>query len=188
MEKLLLTEAREDDLDFLLGLWNDPRVMRYAGYPDGRCWSRADIRKWWSRYQAEHTRWAGDDVQFIISFSDGTHIGESHYGPVPKGFEVGDWRNPEGVYCFMADIKLLPEHWGKGFGTAGMRMVAVHIFTKTSCKLLVVPPHKDNPAASRVYEKAGFIHTGIEAWPGHEIMELSRERFEDIYGVKQAEG
>lgn len=188
MKRVLLTEVREQDLDFLLGMWNDPRVMRYAGYPEGRGWTRADIRKWWSRYQAEHTRSAGDDTQLVISFSDNTPIGESHYGPVPRGFEVGDWQKSEGLYCFMTDVKFLPEHWGKGIGTAGMGMIVVHIFTKTSCELLVVPPHKDNPAASRVYEKAGFVHTGIEAWPGHEIMELSRGRFEKIYGARQAKG
>jgi len=46
MENLALTEANEEDIDFLLEMWNDPRMMRYAGYPEGRCWSDADIRRW----------------------------------------------------------------------------------------------------------------------------------------------
>jgi len=104
MENLALTEAHEGDIDFLLEMWNDPRMMRYAGYPEGRCW--------WQEYLAEHKRYAGDDTQFILRLEDGTAIGESHYGPVPDGFEVGDWRKPEGVRCLMTDIKLLSRYWG----------------------------------------------------------------------------
>jgi RimJ/RimL family protein N-acetyltransferase len=174
MESLVITDAQEKDIDFLLGMWNDSSVMRYAGYPDGRGWSDADIRRWWQGYLVERRRSGEDETQLILRTGDGTAIGESHYGPVPKGFEVGDWRRPDRVSCFMTDIKLKPEYWGKGLGTKGMRMIVEQIFTKTSCELLVVPPHKDNPAASRVYEKAGFVHTGIGAWPGHTIMELSR--------------
>lgn len=174
MESLVITDAQEKDIDFLLGMWNDPRVMRYAGYPEGKGWSQADILRWWKSYLVEHERTGGDDTQLVISLSDGTRIGESHYGPVPEGFKVGDWQRPKGVSCFMTDIKLKPLYWGKGLGTKGMRMIVARIFTKTSCELLVVPPHKDNPAAFRVYEKAGFVNTGVGAWPGHTIMELSR--------------
>lgn len=181
MKELLLTEAREEDLGFLLGMWNDPGVMRYAGYPEGRCWSEADIQAWWDAYLAERRRSGEDETQLILRTGDGTAIGESHYGQVSEGFEVGDWRKPEGVRCFMTDIKLAPQYWGRGIGTQGMRMIVELIFAKTSCELLVVPPHKDNPPAFRVYEKAGFLLTGIEAWQGHEMMELSRERFKELY-------
>lgn len=181
MENLALTEAHEEDIAFLLDMWNDPRVMRYAGYPQGRGWSEADIQAWWQEYLAERKKSGCDDTQLILRLEDGTAIGESHYGPVPDGFEVGDWRKPEGVRCFMTDIKLAPRYWGQGIGTKGMRMIVELIFAKTSCELLVVPPHRDNPPAFRVYEKAGFLLTGIEAWQGHEMMELTRERFKELY-------
>ncbi|MCK4333785.1 GNAT family N-acetyltransferase [candidate division WOR-3 bacterium] len=181
MENLALTEANEEDIDFLLEMWNDPRMMRYAGYPEGRCWSDADIRRWWQGYLAERRRSGNEEPQLILHLEDGTAIGESHYGPVPDGFEVGEWRKPEGVKCLMTDIKLLSRYWGRGIGTQGMRMIVELIFAKTSCELLVVPPHRDNPPAFRVYEKAGFLLTGIEAWQGYEMMELARERFNKLY-------
>jgi len=126
-------------------------------------------------------RSGNEKPQLILRLEDGTAIGESHYGPVPDGFEVGEWRKPEGVKCLMTDIKLLSRYWGRGIGTQGMRMIVELIFAKTSCELLVVPPHRDNPPAFRVYEKAGFLLTGIEAWQGYEMMELARERFNKLY-------
>ena len=62
-----------------------------------------------------------------------------------------------------------------------MQMIVEFIFANTRCKLLVVPPHRDNPPAFRVYEKVGFLLTGIEAWEGHEMMELTRDRFKEPY-------
>jgi len=179
--KLHVTEATEDDLPFLLQIWNDPTVMRYAGSPEGRGWSESDIESWWRLYQREHSALGYDDTQLVLRLGDGTRVGESHFGPVPDGFCVGDWRKPDRTRCLMGDIKLLPSYWGRGLGTEGMRLVVQFVFTKTDCELFVVPPHERNPAAYRVYEKAGFSRTGVQAWPGHEIMELGRVRFDEVY-------
>jgi RimJ/RimL family protein N-acetyltransferase len=81
----------------------------------------------------------------------------------------------------MGDIKLKPEHWNQCLGTEGMRGVVKLLFERTGCDLLTVPPHFDNPAATRVYEKAGFTHiTGEPSWEGHRIMELWRETYEGM--------
>jgi RimJ/RimL family protein N-acetyltransferase len=54
------------------------------------------------------------------------------------------------------------------------------LFGNTNCSSLVVPPHRKNPAAQRVYEKAGFeLYKGMRSWHNHKIMELSRERLTD---------
>jgi RimJ/RimL family protein N-acetyltransferase len=176
-EPLVITAATAEDLPYLLGLWNDPAVMRYAGYPEGKGWEEKDILKWWERYRREHAAAGADETQFIVRRPDGTPLGESYVGLVPDGFAVGDWRKPTGIRCHMADVKLAPPWWGRGLGTAAMRLVTAFVFDNTSCELFVVPPHRDNPAAARVYEKAGFRHTGVWSWPGHEIMELTRRGF-----------
>lgn len=55
-------------------------------------------------------------------------------------------------------------------------------FAKTNCQLFVVPPTRKNPAAIRVYEKAGFVHyTGMKLYRNHKIMEMTKERFKEIY-------
>jgi len=60
-----------------------------------------------------------------------------------------------------------------------MRKVARWVFLRTSCDLFIVPPHRRNPAAQRVYEKAGFVlHPATESARRHRVMELSRRGFE----------
>ena len=89
---------------------------------------------------------------------------------------------PKSVMALMGDIKLFPQYWGRGLGSKGMRLVVHFVFTETDCELFIVPPHRLNPAAQRVYEKAGFIHfTGMRSWRNHKIMQLSRKRYEKIY-------
>jgi aminoglycoside 2''-phosphotransferase len=172
-----LTEVTKDDLPFLLKLWNDPRVMKYAGYPEGMGLSEADIKRLWDKYRIEHAKYGLDDTQFVIKDGGGTRLGETRPAFIPEGLIIGDWRKPEDTKCFMTDIKLAPRYWRQGIGTDGMRLVMEYTFDETDCELLVVPPHRDNPAALRLYEKMGFCHTGISAWPGHIIMELTKRAF-----------
>jgi len=174
---ITLAVAVEEDIPFLRGLWNDVAVMRFCGYPEGKGWTDEDMAKWWRYYLNNRAQYGAEETQFILRLPDGTRVGESCVGRVAEDFAVGDWRKPAGVRCLMADVKLAPEWWGRGLGTASMHLVTAFVFEQTSCELFVVPPHRDNPAAARVYEKAYFRHTGVYAWPGHEIMEMSREAY-----------
>jgi len=46
-----------------------------------------------------------------------------------------------------------------------------------------VPPNRKNPAAFRVYQKAGFeLFTGMRSYRNHQIMEMTRARYEALYG------
>jgi RimJ/RimL family protein N-acetyltransferase len=112
-------------------------------------------------------------------------VGESFFAPLPEGYTFGRWQKPAGIRCLMGDIKLLPSYWNQGFGTAGMRQVVRFAFTQTECRLSVVPPHRHNPAAERVYEKAGFrLFARMRSWRNHKIMELTRARFLELYGSR----
>lgn len=108
-------------------------------------------------------------------------IGESFFMLLPEGYRFGIWEKPEDEVCLMGDIKLKPEYWGQGLGTEGMKMVVEWLFRHTDCCLLVVPPHRKNPAAQRVYEKAGFeLYREMRSWRNRKVMELSRERYKRI--------
>ena len=173
------------DLPFLLELWHNPEVMRYADeFPRLRGWSKSnDPQSAWQKYQERHEKLGSEYTQMILRLEDGTRIGESFFAPLPAGFTFGKWRKPDELRCLMGDIKLLPQYWGRGLGTEGMRQIVQFVFTRTTCQLFVVPPNRRNPAAMRVYEKAGFVlFTGMRSWRNHKIMELSRERFREIYG------
>lgn len=183
--RVIVTELREEDLPFLFELWHTPEVMRYADeFPRLRGWSKSDaLATAWTKYQEKRAALGNGYTQLILSLVDDTPVGESFFMPLPEGNTFGRWKKPEDIVCLMGDVKLKPEYWGQGLGTEGMRRVAEWLFANTSCSLLVVPPHRKNPAARRVYEKAGFeLYTGMRSWRNHKVMELSRERYEGICG------
>lgn len=178
---IVVRELEEEDLPFLLALWHMPDVMRYADeLPRLRGWSKKDDPPTaWQAYQEKRAALGSGYTQFILRSMDGTRIGESFFAPLPDGYAFGKWQKPDGIACLMGDIKLLPAFWGQGLATEGMRQVVKWLFAHTACSLLVVPPHRKNPAAERVYEKAGFeLYQGMQSWHGHKVMVLSREKYE----------
>ena len=185
--RVVISELKEEDLPFLLKLWRNPEVMRYADeFPSLRGWSKSeDIETAWKKYEERRAELGTEYTQMILRLEDGTRIGESFLAPLREGFTFGRWEKPAGVSGVMGDIKLIPNYWGQGLGTEGMRQVVKWVFTHTSCELFVVPPHRHNPAAERVYEKAGFVlWTGMRSWRNHKIMELTKERFAEIHSTR----
>jgi RimJ/RimL family protein N-acetyltransferase len=180
--RLALSPLAAEDLPFLFELWHMPEVMRYADeFPRLRGWSRRDDpEEAWRLYQEQRAEIGSAYTQLIL-WLDGSRIGESFVCPLREGYTFGLWEKPDGVRAVMGDIKLAPEHWGQGWGTEGMRQVVAWVFDHTDCALFVVPPHRKNPAAERVYEKAEFVrYRGMRSWHNHRIMELTRERFEEL--------
>lgn len=174
---------QENDLSFLNELWHHPEVMRFANeFPRLRGWSRKTIiSQAWKKYQEKREVHGCEYSQLILHLEDGTSIGESFMCPLPESYCFGRWTKPNSVRSCIGDIKLLPQYWGKGLGTKGMRLIVQFVFTKTKCELFVVPPHRHNPAAIRVYEKAGFVHfKRMRSWRNHKIMELSKKRFQEF--------
>lgn len=112
---MALEELQKQDLSFLLELWHDPEVMRYADeFPSLRQWSKASgVERAWKPYR----KWRADlgprYAQLILRLPDGTRIGESFVAPLPEGFRFGHWRKPHGVPTAMGDIKLDPPYWGE---------------------------------------------------------------------------
>ena len=181
---LTVSELTAGDLPFLFELWHKPEVMRYADeFPWLRGWSKKDDPdEVWRLYEERRSEMGSEYTQLIL-WLRGSRIGESFVCPLREGYSFGRWEKPDGVRSVMGDIKLASEHWGHGLGTEGMRQVVEWVFGHTSCALFVVPPHRHNPAAERVYEKAGFVRfTAMRSWRNHRIMELTRERFEELYG------
>lgn len=188
MDRIYVSEMHKNDLLFLHNLWHDSNVMKYADeFPYFRGWSKSDNPQVaWEKYQEKRRTLGNNYTQLIIRLKDGTPIGESFFTvPLEKKF-IGRWKIPENKTCLVGDIKLLPQYWGKGLGTQGMRQVVKFVFTNTDCEIFVVPPHEDNPAAQRVYEKAGFVlitgkKGGYMMWARHLLMNLTKEKFREIY-------
>ncbi|MFW9914856.1 MAG: GNAT family N-acetyltransferase [Candidatus Thorarchaeota archaeon] len=188
-QRIAITELQYADFKFLQKLWHIPEVMRYADeFPSFRTWSKAEAPEVaWKKYQEKRHQLGNNYLQLILRLPDGTPIGESFFCAPPKGKEkLGRWKIPTGVTCLVGDIKLLPEYWNQGLGTEGMRLVVRCLFYHANCDMLIVPPHLENPAAKRVYEKAGFAPiTGksgvIMRWARHQLMKITKEDFQELY-------
>jgi RimJ/RimL family protein N-acetyltransferase len=188
-EILAVTEMTQEDVTFLQALWRNRRVMRFADeFPRFRGWSRRhDSDAAWGRYQEKRARLGSKYTQLIVRLSDGTPIGECFFAPLKEGGKIGQLRIPSGTTTVIGDIKLLPEYWGRGLGTLAMREAVRFAFEKAGCDAFVVPPHKKNRAAVRVYEKAGFRRVRRRSpWPGHMLMRLTRDRFLQLYAGRNA--
>ena len=188
MSSIQLSELREQDLPFLLELWRMPEGMRYADeFPGLRGWAKKDDPTTaWRLYQEQRARHGPAYTQLIICLVDtapGTPIGESVILPLPEQYTFRRWKKPEGVPTVMGDVKLLPQQWERGLGTAAMRQVVAWVFRHTDVDIFIVPPHRLNPAAGRVYEKVGFRwFPGSLSYRGHQVMTLNREQVGQMEG------
>ena len=182
--KVLVAEMVREDLAFLHRLWANAAVMRYADeFPSFRGWSkRDDPDSAWERYLGRRAALGLRYTQLVLWLPDGTRTGESFFAPVEGDTELSEWLEPGAAGSVAGDVKLMPEYWGRGLGTEAMREVVRFAFDRVGCELFVVPPDEDNPAAIRVYEKAGFVHTAKSSpWSGHLLMTLTRERYSELY-------
>jgi RimJ/RimL family protein N-acetyltransferase len=180
---------KKDDIEFLKELWYNKEIMKFADeFPRKRGWSkRTETKKAWKIYNQKQEKFSSSYSQLILRLDDGRKIGESFF--FPSYHKFGKWKKPIGKKTIMADIKLLPDYWGQGLGTKGMKQIVQYVFNSTDCQLFVVPPNESNPAAIRVYEKAGFTLNAEERWNlemkrKHKIMELTLESFNNLYQQK----
>lgn len=179
-----VTEMMAADVPFLLDLWSNEDVMRYTDeFPHPRGWTRGDdVETAWAEYRRRRKFMGNDYAQLILRLGNRQPVGEAFRFPLDNRFSFGQWRKPMELRTNMTDIKVHPSHWGEGLGTAFMGLVVENAFIRTKCQLLVVPPNKKNAPAVRVYEKVGFTRAKpLSIHHGHYIMELPRQRFEELY-------
>ena len=182
---------RREELPFLRALWASAEVMRYADeLPTLRGWTKSSAdSEAWRAYVARRAELGPLYSQLVLRTPAGAPFGESFVAPLPDGFGLGRWRKRDGVIAVMGDVKLAPDSWGRGLGTEAMRKVVRWVFLRTPCELFVVPPHRRNPAAERVYEKAGFVlFEPMARSRGHRVMVLPRSRFERLASADSARG
>jgi RimJ/RimL family protein N-acetyltransferase len=168
----------QEDLRFLLGLWNDPEIMRYAGF--AKNWDYPRIKEWYEKYLKRVEKFGPTEIQFIHKLKNGELIGETRLGRLRSGWSCPNYQAPQNKLTLMSDVKLLKKCWNKGYGTEAMKAIVKFVFARTKADLLLVPPHIENIPAIRVYEKAGFKKTkGL--WYGHHmIYKMNKKDFNEI--------
>ena len=136
---ITLRATAEADLPSLVELWNDGRVMRWVGYPDGLGYSHEDAIAWWRRLRADPLR-----HHFVIG-APVRFAGEAFYRSQPDHRRAG------------ADIKLLTASQGRGIATAALLALCDRIFAaEPHVDAVWVEPSAENTAARRLYGRCGF--------------------------------
>ncbi len=192
MEKRVLKTSRlsicpvdQRHLEFLRALWNDPEVMQYAGF--ARNWGQQEMEAWYRRYLARLAKHGATEVQFICRLREGKLIGESGLGRLRRGWRCTNFSLLPSRLAVMTDVKLLKPFRNVEYGTETMKAITTYVFTDTAADALLVPPHRDNPPAIRMYEKAGFTRTAGIYYKHHMIYEMTRERFCELHSSDSTE-
>lgn len=148
--RLIIRRAQPDEADvaFFLRLWNDPRVMRYVGFPHGLGLDTAQVAQ-----ALEHDLQSGDERRLdsrlvAVRRDTGQVIGECKLG------------TPNDSGLSETDVKLLPEFWGQGYGSEIKRGLLDYLFTHTECQVVQATPNVENIASIRMQESVGGQRVG----------------------------
>lgn len=139
--RLLIRLAEPGDAAFICALWNDPRVMRFVGFPNGLGESeerlRANIA---NRGDSEFRQ------LLVVSLKEsGQVIGQCKM----------ELPGPDGVS--ETDVKLHPDFWGQRYGVEVKRALLDHLFTHTDCRVVQATPNVENIASVKMQESVGGL-------------------------------
>ncbi|MBN1212816.1 MAG: GNAT family N-acetyltransferase [candidate division Zixibacteria bacterium] len=137
-------EPSDSDVEFFYRLCTDPKVMTNVGFPYGLKITREAIR---SGFEQQVT--TEFNTRLVVELkATGEPVGECKLG------------SPDENGISETDIKLLPQFWGKGYGTEIKRGLVDYLFTHTACRAVKASPNKNNIASQRMQEKVGGKKVG----------------------------
>lgn len=144
-ERLSLRRITRDDLDLLVRLHDDPRVMRYAGGVLDRAGSEALLQ---SRILDGYAQHPGLGVWATIERATGDCVGIHNLNPLygQRDIQVG--------------YMLYPEYWGLGYATEMTVALLRHGFTALGLPRIVAITGLPNYASQHVLQKAGLERKG----------------------------
>ena len=138
--RVVLRTTTERDLRNLMTLWNDGRVMRWVGFPNGLGYDAERITRWFQRMQDQ-----ADRHHFVVRSEPVGFCGEVYY--------VVDRARARAVL----DIKFVPEAQGRRLATDALQRLIRHIFeTEPEVNVVWTEPSEENQAARRLYARCGL--------------------------------
>jgi ribosomal-protein-alanine N-acetyltransferase len=141
-ERLLLRPMRADDIDDLLHIFSDPKVMASFG---GILFERPQMERWVQR-NLDHQAQYGYGLFSVIHKVDGCLIGDCGL----EQMELGEASETELGYDFRSD------YWNQGLATEAAAAVRDYAFQVLQLPRLVSLIRPGNKASQRVAEKIGM--------------------------------
>jgi [ribosomal protein S5]-alanine N-acetyltransferase len=155
--RLLVRLATEEDADHFVRLWTHPRIMANVGFPEGIPVSREEMTRTIARRGFDEFA----QLLVVVRTLDGQALGECKMHP------------PDAEGIARTDVKLFPEHWGKGYGQEVKRGLLDYLFAHTDCRAVEASPNVANKASIRMQEAVGGVRVGQGV---HEFPEEMRAR------------
>lgn len=139
--ELTIRDALPADALLLCRWWNDGKVMEHAGFPQGLGTS---IEKITQQFLEPNNR-----THLLIIESEGLPIGEMN------------WRREESDHAEIG-IKICESNrQEKGFGSRLIAMLCRDLFANRGIARITLDTMLENQRAQHVYEKLGFVKTGV---------------------------
>lgn len=160
--RLALREFARADVDDLVALDGDPRVMRYIG--DGAVGTRAMCESGIERVLARYAEGTGLGVWRAARRDDGRFIGWVSLKP------CGDSSDIEVGY------RLVHDAWGHGFATELARAMVRRGFEEVGLERIIGVTHPENCASQRVLAKAGMRDEGFGRYYGRDLRLFATDR------------
>lgn len=147
------SQAVPDDIDFIHGLWNNPEVMKFVGFPYGLKIERDAVEKQLS----EQPSGEYDVVLMIMLKESGEIIGNCKLGA------------PDEENKAHTDVKIEPKFWGNKYGVEVKRALLDYLFTNTDCTEVTADPNRNNIASVKMQEAVGGVRIaeGTHTFPEH---------------------
>jgi [ribosomal protein S5]-alanine N-acetyltransferase len=146
-DQLSLRAFNEGDLPFLERLNVDPAAVgpySWTGFKD----PRSRRRRW-----EQDGYISPESTGLAVALCDGSVAGIA-------GFEARYRGGATGV-CYEIGLALLPEHRGRGVGTAAHKLLVAHLFDFTLAHRLEAQTDARNLAEQKVLERVGFTREGL---------------------------
>ena len=139
--ELTIRDALPADTPLLCRWWNDGKVMEHAGFPQGLGTSVEKI--------THQLLEPNDPTHRLIIEAEGLLIGEMN------------WRREESDHAEIG-IKICESNrQEKGFGSRLIAMLCRDLFANRGIARITLDTMLENQRAQHVYEKLGFVKTGV---------------------------
>lgn len=139
--ELTIRDALPADAPLLCRWWNDGKVMEHAGFPQGLGTS---VEKITQKLLEPDNR-----THLLIIESEGLPIGEMN------------WRREESDHAEIGIKICESDRQKKGFGSRLIAMLCRDLFANRGIARITLNTMLENQRAQHVYEKLGFVKTGV---------------------------
>lgn len=139
--ELTIRDALPADAPLLCRWWNDGKVMEHAGFPQGLGTS---VEKITQKLLEPDNR-----THLLIIESEGLPIGEMN------------WRREESDHAEIGIKICESDRQEKGFGSRLIAMLCRDLFANRGIARITLNTMLENRRAQHVYEKLGFVKTGV---------------------------